>query len=268
MSPLKISQEKRKKPLYDSPATSKVIHILELLSKARRGLRISEIVEGIDTNLHTATRILCTLEREGWVRRESEKGPYVLTLRPLHFMAAALNRNDLISNAVQPVRELWEQTGCLVELGVPDQDQMMCVLKMEQEGPVKISTDIGARHRFHCCASGKAVLAWKTDSLWNRLKDQGFSCETPHTITDPALLQEHLVQVRQKGYAIDDEEIAVGVICVGAPVFDFRGDCIAGLHISTLKMSMTMPQMVERFSDAVVETAGQISARMGYVRPG
>lgn len=265
MSKIHGQEEQATRRHYDSPAASKVVRIVELLGKTREGLRITDIVKGIGSNLHTTTRLLSTLEREGWLRKDSEKGTYLLTLRPLHFFASALNRNDLVSSSVDPCRELWDKSGCLVELGVLDDDQITCVLKKEQEGPVRISTEIGARHPLHSCAGGKALLAWNEDNLWNRLTAKGFARNTANTITDPARLKENLATVRRLGYAVDDEEIASGVICLGAPIFNYQGDCIAGLHIATLTLSMSLPQMVERFSEVVIETAQRISAHLGFV---
>jgi DNA-binding IclR family transcriptional regulator len=87
---------------------------------------------------------------------------------------------------------------------------------------------------------------------------------TPHTLTDATALLIELGRIRERGYAIDDQELVMGVFCVGAPIFDRIGRPVGGISVSgpTPKApGAEVEQLVKRLHEA----CGQVSKRLGYV---
>jgi IclR family acetate operon transcriptional repressor len=89
----------------------------------------------------------------------------------------------------------------------------------------------------HCSALGKALLARLPQSkLIPLLRKIGLPRRTEHTITEPAKLIEDLALVAWRGYAVDDEEDNIGVLCVGAAIYDRNGDAVAAISVTTMKL--------------------------------
>jgi DNA-binding IclR family transcriptional regulator len=87
---------------------------------------------------------------------------------------------------------------------------------------------------------------------------------TKNTIPNMEELKKHLRQVRSQGWAMDNQEYVVDHLCVGAPVYDYRGEIIAAVSASgtTAKITETnLPAVIRE----VKRTASRISRRLGYL---
>jgi DNA-binding IclR family transcriptional regulator len=116
----------------------------------------------------------------------------------------------------------------------------------------------------HCTALGKALLAHlspgeRRDLLAGRPLER----RTAKTITSLRRLEVEMARVLARGYAVDDEELHEGVLCVAAPVRDHAGEVVAAISVSVLKARVTAARM-ERIGQEVVRTAAIISGEMGY----
>ena len=88
----------------------------------------------------------------------------------------------------------------------------------------------------HCSGVGKALLALLPPTrVLQILKKIGMPRRTEHTITEPAALVKHLVDVAVQGYAFDDEEDNLGVICVAAAITDRSGEGVAAISVTSMK---------------------------------
>ncbi len=93
-----------------------------------------------------------------------------------------------------------------------------------------LHTGYGAN--LHARASGKVLMAFATPDLFERyVARQPLTALTPNTITDPDTLLTELDRIRERGYGLDEEEFALGVTCVAAPIFD-GGTAIAALTVA------------------------------------
>jgi DNA-binding IclR family transcriptional regulator len=86
---------------------------------------------------------------------------------------------------------------------------------------------------------------------------------TPRTIADPAVLEQELEEVRQRGYATAVEELELGLHAVAAPVFDSAGNCVAAVSISGPSYRLAE---LEEAGEACVAIAAEISACLGFRR--
>ena len=83
-----------------------------------------------------------------------------------------------------------------------------------------MSSRVGDRAPAHCTGLGKALLAYEPEAVVRESLTAGLRAYTPKTITRMSALLTELAKVRTVGYAVDDEEHEVGVVCVAAPVFE------------------------------------------------
>src|SRR5437667_3736820 len=111
-------------------------------------------------------------------------------------------------------------------------DQAMYIQKVEGPGFIQFDIYIGKKTNLHCTGVGKVLLAYASEQKQQRiLSKKSFARYTHNTITSPARLSKELIKVRQKGYAIDDQEEELEVRCVAAPVFSNTGEFMAALSV-------------------------------------
>jgi DNA-binding IclR family transcriptional regulator len=122
---------------------------------------------------------------------------------------------------------------------------------------------IGSRVPAFCTAFGKVLLAHLNESeLMELLRVQRFSCWPKRTITSAALLNDNLLQVREQGYAIDDEELLEGVRCIATPIRNYSGRVVGALSISGPSVRMSYEKLGQ-LKDPLVNTAREISKKLG-----
>lgn len=122
---------------------------------------------------------------------------------------------------------------------------------------------IGRGYPAHATNLGKVLLAdLDTGQVAEIVQERGLSAYTPHTIVDPAALETELAQIRERGFAVDNEEYDEGLRCIGAPVRDHSGHVVAALGIGGPVTRVT-PARVEELSTLVMAAAAGLSRRLG-----
>jgi DNA-binding IclR family transcriptional regulator len=247
-----------------SPATSveRALNILEAAANRREGLTNSEISHKLGIPKSSASYILRTLERRGYLRRDSETGRYRLGLKILSLGGDARANLDLAEVALPFMQALQERIHLTIHLAVLDQGEAVYIEKVEAPGFFKVNTWVGRRMYLHSTSVGKCLLAWlPKPEVETLLRQQGMKKRTPKTISSLPKLLADLEHVRELGHAIDDEENSLGARCLGTPIFDAEGSVSAALGVSG-----TLTQMDEanlpRIMDALKETARRISRQL------
>jgi len=247
-----------------SPATAveRALNILEAASQRREGLTNSEISRRLGIPKSSASYILRTLERRGYLRRDIETGRYRLGLKLLSLGGETQAGLDIAEVALPFMRGLVERLGMTCHLAVVDQNEAVYIEKVEAPGFFKVNTWVGRRMFLHSTSVGKALLAWmpkaERDAL---LHNCDFKRRTPRTITSHARLVAELERVHQQGYAVDDEENSLGARRIAAPVFDALGNVVAALGVSGTLTQMDSAKMT-RVEDALKDTARRVSRQL------
>jgi len=252
-------------PAQDSsPATAveRALNILETAARRRDGFTNSEISRKLNIPKSSASYILRTLERRGYLRREMETGRYRLGLKILSLGGDAQANLDIADVALPFMRALVERLHLTIHLAVLDQGEAVYIEKVEAPGFFRVNTWVGRRMFLHSTSVGKCLLAWlpkhEVESL---VKQQGLKKRTPKTITTLTKLFADLDHVKQEGYAVDDEENSLGARCLGAPVFDAAGSVAAALGASGTLTQVDGANMT-RIVEALKDTARRISRQL------
>ena len=253
------------KASYDVPAVRKAIRLLEVLCETPHAMGVSELAQKLELNKNMVFRLLRTLCEEGWVVQED--GPaYRISLLPFHHISKPVGRMDIVAAAEPAIDDLWEATGECVNFGTLDANRILCVVQRTGRREVEVSGRVGGRFFLHCGAPGKAILASAPPELFDELAEEGFPRQTEKTITDPAELRAHLSEARRLGYAVDDEEYLKGMLCLGAPVFDYSGKVVAAVGVTTLTLYHTLESLIETHSSRIIDAAARISLALGCPR--
>jgi len=138
------------------------------------------------------------------------------------------------------------------------------VEKMDIQPDLRRYAQIGLRVPAQCSSLGKCLLACLSgEEMSFALEHCRFEHYTPSTITDREHLREHLREVRHQGWALDDEEYLVGHRCVGAPIYDYRGETIAAVSASGPKTLLT-DERIDEVVEQVKKAASSISKQLCY----
>jgi DNA-binding IclR family transcriptional regulator len=254
---------------HESPsvAVERALAMLEAVAHEPEGLSNAEISRKLQIPKSSASYILRTLEKQGYLHRDDESGKYRVGLKILSLSRGALSGIDVREVALPIMRHLVEKTNLTCHLAILDGPEAVYIEKVEPTGFIRMDTWVGRRMRVHATSVGKSLVAHiPQPQLEKILADRAMERRTPKTIcTLPRLLKE-LEKVRTQGYAVDDEENNLGARCVGAPIFNQQGRIEASLGLSGTTHQVneqTMPRILEHLKDA----ARHISMQLGYRAP-
>jgi len=241
-------------------ASEKTLLVLEA---ALRHPRFTDVVDATGLAKATTHRIIATLVEHGFVVVAPDglyqPGPQILSLA-----GQALQRLDISAIAEPFVNELVDRVHCTSHVGVANGDEIVYLVRIDSDKPYQMPSRVGHAIPMHSSGIGKAVLAARGDDEVERfVARSGLPQRTERTITQLSALRAELAAVRERGYAFDLEENVPGIVCVAAPVRDHTGTVRYGVSISTLAVECS-PEQLEAHAPAVVETAAQISAALGY----
>ncbi len=242
------------------PSLERALTALELLAEAKDGLSISEVSRRVGCPKSSMHLILCTLERRGYLKRDSHSGRFRLGLKLAGLSHLALQGLELRRRAKPSLHWLARRTGLNIHLAVLERDEAIIVDKVEAPGAAPLASWVGRRFEPHCTGVGKALLAFQPAEVVNRLLRPGrLTRHNPRTIVSVRKLQQELAQVRAQGYAVDDQEDEVGVRCIGAPIFDGCGNVVAALSAAGTVAEIP-DHRVPNIAALVCQAAAKLSA--------
>lgn len=247
---------------------TKVLHILELLDQTPAGLQLKEMAEKTGINKSTVHRFVSHLEAEAYLFRDVS-GTYTLGPK-LTRLGEGISFQATLCKICRPTLEhLWKLTGETINLAVLDGSDVLYLDILETLHTFRLVSKIGMRRPFHCTSLGKAIVANIDDEqakkkLFARVQfDEG---KTLRSITSIGRLKRDLINIRDRGYALDEGEAVTGVRCLGAAIFGADGKVVGGISISGPMVRVTRDRL-PLFSAEIREAARQISSRLGYRAP-
>jgi IclR family transcriptional regulator, acetate operon repressor len=238
-------------------ATEKTLSVLDALDGARS--RLGDIAERAQLPKSTVHRILRRLVERGYARAEGS-GVYVLGPRVLTMAGEMLHRLDATAVAGPILRSLHADVGHTVHFAMRVDDEAVYLEKLVDPGlPYQFASRVGGRIPLHCTAIGKSLLAATPDDAVARLE---LVRRTPRTLVSAEALRAELERVRERGFAIDDEENERNIRCVGAAVRDHTGIPTHAISVSALTVELTVEDAL-RLGPRVVTAADTLSERLG-----
>ncbi|GLZ02859.1 IclR family transcriptional regulator [Actinomadura sp. NBRC 104412] len=238
-------------------AVSKALNVLEAAVAGTGPRRLADIAADSGVPKASAHRILAALNELGFIANEGD-GTYRAGTR----MLALAEEVRAVGGAGvgEILADLSAEVGQTVHLALRGGDHAVYVHKVEADQPYRMASRVGMRLPLHSTAIGKCVLAHLPEQeLAAILASAGMPARTDRTITDRARLDEELARIRERGYAIDDEENEQTIRCIGAPVFDRGGAVAGGVSISTVTFMVPTERLVS-FAPALRVTAAKLAA--------
>jgi DNA-binding IclR family transcriptional regulator len=244
---------------YQIKVLEKVIRILDLFDEKGKELTPVEICESLSLNKSTAFRIINILADANYLERDSVTSKYRLGFK-LHYLGSLVEGRSEIKNLAHPfLEELKEKCDETVHLVVLDHGEALYLDKLEGQKAIRVVTKVGLRLPAHCSGVGKVLLAsLPEETVQKIIQEKGMQPITNNTITDLETLKIELARIRKQGYAIDNEEIEIGLKCIAAPLQYSTGETIAAISISGPRERFNGAAM-KRLIPLVKDTAKRIS---------
>lgn len=250
-------------------SVARAVDVLEVLAGGEpgTGLSVTEVASACGLSKSSAFATLHTLQQRGLVADDGEgmNRRYRLGMALARFGDRARDQLSLRDVARPVLVELTRTTGMTSRLAVSESDHAVVIDQVMNGERVQVDLRMGMRELPHCTGLGKALLAALDDRQVSDLIARiGLPKRTDRTITQLDQLLAHLRDIRETGYAFDDEEDATGVFCIGSALRDHTGACAGAISITGLKIGLPTWQYQE-LGRQVRDAAARISAGLGYV---
>lgn len=256
----------RPKPVRRRTRLSSVanaMRILKAFSDDEFEIGISELAKRLGLAKSTAHRLASTLVGERLLERNAHDGTYRLGLLLFELGSLVRRKMDVSTEARPLLKALMEKTGETVHLGVLDDQSVLYVNRIESRRAIRMGFGLGIRAPLHCTALGKALIAFQSAPFIDAVLANGLPRRTANTITSPQAFRQELTAVRARGYAIEDEEIEVGLRSIATVVRNDAGEVIAAIGIAGPAHRMTKKVLLSYARDLMAATDA-VSQRLGY----
>lgn len=245
-------------------AIDRAVQILQCFSEKRPELKLVEISDELGLNKSTVHGIISTLKYHGLIEQDEETQKYRLGVYLMQLGDLVSRSIDVVGIARPFITDICNQVEETVHLATLDNMEVVYIDKIESTQSMRIFSARGARNPAYCTGVGKAMLAYMDDYSLNKLLESNELIGlTPKTITSREALLDDLAKIKKNGYAFDDEENAIGLTCLAAPIFDHTGHVKYGISVSGPTARMTEGKIEEAIT--IVKTAAkEISYKLGY----
>lgn len=261
-------ENKSGKRSYSNQSVQKTISILNAFRHDRPELTFAELQRITGLNRSTLHRFLVTLLDHGYLEHDTGAGLYRLGIRFFELGTIVMKNMDLRRVAAPFLKELAEELNETVHIVVREGIEGIYVDKYEPPGAMVTFSLVGKRLPLYCTAVGKVLLAFLDEAeRADLLAYLVLQRRTDKTITDKKKLMDHLQQVYHQGYAIDDEELEEGLICVAIPIFGQAQKLVAALSVSGAahRMKAKLASADSRLTTLLPQAAAAISRQLGYI---
>ncbi|WP_460654526.1 IclR family transcriptional regulator [Kribbella endophytica] len=249
------------------PGTQSVERALSLLSEfteAHPQRRVSELVEATGLGQSTVSRLVGALVALGFLAYDQRSGLYGVGPKVITLAGIGLNEMPVHQQSRQVAQNLAADLGLGANVAERRGAELFYLCHFEGRAAGRSSTLVGRTGPLHSTAMGKALISELPRPEWEELLGGTLARYTPHTVTEPDELEKILRQVRERGYALELEELAFGRACLAAPIRDRTGAIVAALSVSGPLSAMDLPTREESLAMQVIEQADQISSGLGY----
>jgi DNA-binding IclR family transcriptional regulator len=251
------------KPYPGTQSVLRAVSLLKVFDDEHPEWGLGELARETGLNKTTTFRLLSALESEGLVARNETGDCYVLGPEILVLGGRALRANNLRRVSRAGLETLAVTTGETASLEVLSGTEMLIIDEVMGEHLVSGVRSIGTRWPLHGASTGLALLAFEAEAKREAFLRTALTPITAKTIIDPEILRPLLAEFAEQGYAVADEVLELGLIAIGAPLYNYDGRIVAAISIFGPKMRLAESR-VTAVGELVRDTAADISSMLGY----
>ncbi|WP_049564782.1 IclR family transcriptional regulator [Streptomyces sp. SBT349] len=247
-------------------SVQRAMRILQELMAATSSLGVTELADRLGVAKPTAHALLRTLEAEGAVAQDADSGKYRLGPLLVALGHAYLDAHALRNRSVTWADLLASRVGEAVWVGTLTGDEVLVLHHAFRPGGVAQLLESGATLPWNATALGKAAVAFASPERLQALLGGKLGASTGSSVTDPVELEGQLARVRQKGYAVEANELTLGDAEVAAPVRGRSGEVVGAIGVVGPVERLLADAHHQECAIAVREVARGLSREMGATR--
>jgi IclR family pca regulon transcriptional regulator len=242
------------------------LQVLACFTPQQPELSLTEITRLVGMPKGTVHRFVTALERHGYLVRGATAKTYTLGLKILELGYASLRGLQAPEIALPYLERLAQETDESASMAILDGTEIVYVARAQRKRLMSSNLTVGSRLPIYCTSIGKVILAYRNDAEVNALLDRvEFRPFTPYTITDRYGFARALAKIRRQGYAINDQELELGLRSVAAPVWSRDGQVVAGISLAMPVQRGPMRMLRRQFIPMLLKTAQEISGALQRV---
>jgi len=248
------------RPEYRVEALAKGLRILSLFDEQRPTWRVTDIAAAAGLPMPTVYRVVMTLTAEGYLDH-LPNGDYRPGVRTLTLGTAALRSLDLVALATPKLQQLGETTGETVNLAVLTGDRVLYLIRLRNSDLVTANIQVGSTLPAVHTSIGKLLLSHlDPKDLRERITAASFPTRHgPNAKLSLDELEQELAQIREQGWALQDEELAHGLRSVAGPITGGDGRVVAGVNLAVQARDWSTQRIVRELKPVVLATCAEIS---------
>jgi IclR family transcriptional regulator, acetate operon repressor len=241
--------------------------LLEQLADSEGGISLTEISQRAALAPSTAHRLLNTLADMGFVFQAPDSGLWYIGLKTYRVGCAFVSNRDFVGESHAYLRKLMEQSGETANLSIIDGTHVCFIAQVQCHEVMRMLVRLGSRLPAHASGSGKAILsALPEDELAIFFRESKLQKLTQKTTTDIDQLRLQFGAIRARGYSYDDEENALGLRCVAAPIYDEYSEPLGAISLAG-PIARLSDERILKLGPLVAHTAREITEKLGGVVP-
>lgn len=261
-----FSMKDKDSPYFMIQSVDRTLQILELFVTERKPLGIKDIAERVKLHKSVVHRMLATLQAHNFVEQNPESSKYQIGLKAFEVGSVYMNTTNLITEGRKLIIDLVDQLGFSTHMAILNEGTVFYLVNQEPPNKMRIQPPMALRAHIYNTALGKCLTAWmEPDKVIELLEKQKFNSShmTEKTHTEPATFLAELQTVRERGYALDDEEGQIGYRCLGVPIRDHTREVVAALSVTATTGELTY-ENIGKQAEVLKKYAYAISQRLGF----
>lgn len=236
---------------------------LDILA-TQESVTVTELAELLEVDKSTASRIIETLKQHDMVQNVANTKKYRMGYRILHLGEQLRRRLNILDVARPILHSVSNEIQQSVHLCAYNKGMAYVIDQIVSSVPYSMSATVGMIEPLHSSSVGKCILAYRgKDNIDSLLENYQYTAYTEYTITNREDLMVELENIRKRGYAVDDQEMFVGVRCIALPIFNYMNSVRYSIGISGPITVMT-EENVNRYVKKLSEAGRKISRELGY----
>jgi|BogFormECP03_OM1_1039626.scaffolds.fasta_scaffold00694_2 IclR family acetate operon transcriptional repressor len=236
-------------------------HILDAVAD-NQPIGLSELARLLDLPKSTVQRSLATLADLGWIRPEGRDLTRWTLGEKVRILSEKVDDVGALREAALPILgQLNSDTLETIHLVVLESRTVRLIERLDSKHPLRIVRPIGTRSPLHATSTGKAVLAHLPEMEIEAYIAAGLAPVTASTITDPEVLRAELKEIRERGYAIADEEFTDGTVSFAACIRPAAGARPLGA-LSISGPAVRLREHRDTYGHKVTQAAAQVEANL------
>jgi IclR family transcriptional regulator, KDG regulon repressor len=256
---------KKDKSEYIIQAVDHALDLLEQFQGDVDELGVTELSKRLKLHKNNVFRLLATLESRNYIEQNRVTENYRLGLKTLELGQTFIKQMGLLRQSRPVLESLVKECNETTYVAILKESHIVYLDVVETDLTVRVVPRVGSRLPAYCTAAGKVQLAYMTEEeLDHYLPSKELKGYTPATITDRDEFKAHLKKIAEQGYAVDNEEMDIGVCCVGAPIRDYTRRIIGAVSISGPSMRFSKERMDNELIPLVKRAAEDISTKLGF----